>query len=218
MGVHGAPLGRVVAAEEGLTALHPSPDYVSDVIRASGDFYERAVLDHLRDRLALRAPGVIVDVGAMIGNHAVYLARYAAHSAIEAFEPWPDSLALLRANAAPYGTIRVHPVALADWTGVSGMTAEEGNLGHAFLADGSGVEVRTLDSFGFEDVSLVKIDVEGWEPNVLRGAWQTINRWHPLVAMEDWTGGHYGGGLPPGYRLAQDWSVQHQVYLYEWAA
>ena len=197
-------------------ALHPSPDYVSDFIRAAGHPYEFVVLHHLTQRLRDVESGVIVDVGAMIGNHSQFLAEQLPAFTIHAFEPWPPSRDLLRINCAGQN-VTVHPYALSDWTGESFMRAEPGNIGHAYLTDaGLKVKVRTLDSFHFRDLRLIKIDVEGWEPNVLRGAWATINQWHPLIALEDWTGGNYGGGLPEGYALADEWATQHQVYLYEW--
>jgi FkbM family methyltransferase len=46
------------------------------------------------------------------------------------------------------------------------------------------VSQRTLDSFNFERVDLVKIDVEGMELDVLEGAEQTIRRCKPQMAIE----------------------------------
>ncbi len=47
-----------------------------------------------------------------------------------------------------------------------------------------GIEMRTLDSFAFKRVDFVKIDVEGYEVEVLRGAEQTIRRWRPNIVVE----------------------------------
>ena len=46
------------------------------------------------------------------------------------------------------------------------------------------VEVRTLDSFGFTDVDLIKIDVEGHEYSVLEGSLLTIQRCKPILLIE----------------------------------
>lgn len=46
------------------------------------------------------------------------------------------------------------------------------------------VELRTLDSYGFEDVDIIKVDVEGHEFDVVRGAEQTILKYHPVVQLE----------------------------------
>ncbi len=46
------------------------------------------------------------------------------------------------------------------------------------------IDARTLDSFGFDDVDFIKIDVEGHERNVLAGASETIRRCRPTLLVE----------------------------------
>lgn len=46
------------------------------------------------------------------------------------------------------------------------------------------VRLRTLDSFAFEHVDVIKIDVEGGELDIVRGARATIARWRPLLLVE----------------------------------
>ena len=46
------------------------------------------------------------------------------------------------------------------------------------------VAVRTLDSFAFEKVGFIKIDVEGHEAQVIEGARSTINASHPALLVE----------------------------------
>ena len=49
------------------------------------------------------------------------------------------------------------------------------------------VETKTLDSFGIRDIGLIKIDVEGYELQVLRGGTQTIqNNGYPPILFESW--------------------------------
>lgn len=187
-------------------ALHPSPDYVSDVIRETGDFYEAAILDELTRRVA---GGVLVDVGAMIGNHTTFFARFLPHTAIHAFEPIAANRRVLRANVAPFPTVTVHPVALSSKAGTVLMSAPAGNLGHASIGAGRPVKAMTLDSFAFQDVNLLKIDVEGHEPEVLAGARDTIARCRPLILIEDWS----GPPTIPGYRLVAEWETAHQTFL-----
>lgn len=192
-------------------ALHPDGDYVSDVIRRTGDFFEADILDELVQRVT---GGLIVDAGAMIGNHTAFLASFVAHDAIHAFEPLPANLDLLRRNAKPFPEVVVHDVALSDWARRVRMSVGE-NQGHAML-DPAGpleVEARTLDSYCLRGVSLLKIDVEGHEPEVLAGALATIARCRPLILLEDWTGTY--GSLLPDYRLVAEWARSHQTYLYE---
>jgi hypothetical protein len=47
------------------------------------------------------------------------------------------------------------------------------------------VPIRTLDSYEFDNVGLIKIDVEGFEEKVLRGGVKTIARCKPILYIED---------------------------------
>lgn len=221
MGAGGSPLGWLVADAEvtlrgGATlALHPSPDFVSDAIRASGDYYERNILDEVVGRLNR---GTVVDGGAMIGNHSLFLAHHRAGLWIHAFEPVPANLELLRRNVARCTHVIVHPQALSDVPGRVTMRLEPGNLGHSLIEEGGALEVEAiaLDSLALEDVVLVKLDLEGHEGPALEGAVATIERWRPLILLEDWqlVYGHRLGEL--GYALERAWPTQ-QTYLWKWA-
>lgn len=194
-------------------ALHPPGDWVSDEIRRTGTWFESDILLYVAP-LAQR--GVIVDAGAHIGNHAVYWARH-TEAKVHAFEPWPDNFALLKENAADYPQITVHNVALSDRERELFMTADP-NLGHVRVAAAGRERIRALplDAFGLREVALLKIDVEGHEPQVLAGARETIAGSLPLILIEDWTGTY--DRLLPGYELIRSWARAHQTYLYGSAA
>ena len=48
----------------------------------------------------------------------------------------------------------------------------------------SKIKTRTLDSFNLKNLSLIKIDVQGWEKKVLRGAKKTIKSSKPLLIVD----------------------------------
>jgi len=60
-----------------------------------------------------------------------------------------------------------------------------------------GVTIKRLDSFKFDDVDLIKIDVEGWELPVVKGAASTIVRCRPVVVVEQKGNGERGYGHEP---------------------
>ena len=68
------------------------------------------------------------------------------------------------------------------------MNIVEGNTGHSHIDTstyGKGtIPLKTLDSFNFDRVDMIKIDVEGFEEEILVGAEQTILRNHPILAIE----------------------------------
>ncbi|MGC9166518.1 MAG: FkbM family methyltransferase [Thermoplasmata archaeon] len=53
--------------------------------------------------------------------------------------------------------------------------------------NGKTIETRTLDSFNFDKVDLIKIDVEGLELSVLDGTRETIGKFHPKIILETHT-------------------------------
>ncbi len=131
-----------------------------------------------------------IDVGAHRGGTAWLFARRA--SRVEAFEPNPANLELLRRLDGR--RIRVHGVALSDGTGRASFSVDQADDGElhqsgSLVAKFHGgrtfeVEVRRLDDYGFADVGFVKIDVEGAEMQVLRGARETLARCRPSLVVE----------------------------------
>ncbi len=143
--------------------------------------------------LLTRAGSLNVDIGANKGVYTYQLARWGD---VVAFEPIPQ-LASKLARAA-YPNVTVHQCVLCEKTGsqvlhVPYHTKKKGalNTPSASLRDQDNgdmlaidVEARTLDSFELDDVGFIKIDVEGWEENVLQGARETLRRGQPIVMAE----------------------------------
>lgn len=191
-------------------ALHPEGEGLSDGIRRSGDFYESAILDYLAAHHPVQR--VVVDAGANIGNHALYFAAFLAHERIHAFEPIPANYTLLSANVAAFPTVTPWPLALSSARGKLRMADNPGNMGACLVSAEGTIEVPavTLDSLGFRDVTLLKLDVENHEAAVLDGARETIEREHPLILIEDWS---FGDHRPQGYELEMAWPDAF-TYLY----
>lgn len=156
--------------------------------------------------------GLAIDIGAHIGHWSVTLADHFVQ--VLAFEPveahracW--SLNVLKANA------RLAGYALGDQAGHVHMQVEAGNSGNSSVRlDGGDVPMDTLDAMGFEGVDFIKIDVEGFEANVLRGGLATIERDRPVMVVEQKRdfGAKYGHEptaavdllLSIGYRVISD--------------
>lgn len=133
-----------------------------------------------------------IDVGGNFGMYTYALANRAA--VVETFEPLPPCADVLDAFARSRKNIAVHRVALSDREGEAQIHVPYRNgeplSGWATLEPASGrhetytVGLRTLDSFEFVNVSAIKIDVEGHELSVLRGALRTIGRERPSLLVE----------------------------------
>lgn len=135
-----------------------------------------------------------VDVGA---NAGVYTTRLASQGVpVHAFEPSQDIYALLCENVKHFGNVTVYPYALSDKNcEVEFYLLSDDYVPNRFLTKvpehGPApikcpirVEARTLDSFKIENVGLIKVDVEGHEYEVLRGAMQTLTEQKPTLIVE----------------------------------
>ena len=122
--------------------------------------------------------GVFLDVGAGTGYYAVILSRN--FRSVLAFEPEPKNFSTIRdvARIGRLGTIRVMNVAISDYNGAT-VLYRSGTLWHSLIRgfkEDTGIRVPTitLDSAIREDVDLLKVDVEGTEWEVLKGAETSI--------------------------------------------
>ena len=135
-------------------------------------------------------PGTtVIDAGAHIGTHTLTMARAAGRTGrVFAFEPQKKIYRELVRNLELNGARNVRPLrfALGDRHGVIEMSkAVAGNEGGTGVGPGGDkAELRTIDSFGFRNVSFIKIDVEGFEDPVLDGAAQTIRTQRPVLLVE----------------------------------
>lgn len=138
--------------------------------------------------------GMAIDVGANYGLYSHALAKH--YQRVIAFEPNPHASALLtqwgspkvqlipiglsnRAGAATLWVPRNHELELSGWGSL-----DPGNCPDAKQQTKYAIELRTLDSFEFEDVRFIKIDVEGHELEVLQGGADTITRQKPDLLIE----------------------------------
>jgi FkbM family methyltransferase len=128
---------------------------------------------------------------------------------VTCFEPAPGVAELAAHNLALNGAAHnctLYQAALADAPGAGRLRCYHGNNGRRHLVRPGAtttrgtivpVPVATLDGFGFDDVDGVKVDVEGAELLVLRGAAQTIARCRPVVQVELIEGACRGFGSHP---------------------
>jgi FkbM family methyltransferase len=151
------------------------------------DYYPEAELQTKRWLVRNARPDwVALDIGANVGIYALLLSRLLTEGHIHAFEP-TETARLLRQNLAARhaGNVIVHELALGAH---SGMIEEP-----IYRLWGAAPEIRayeftTLDDFaqsaGLTRLDCVKIDVDGFDLEVLKGAAETLARFDPWVIVE----------------------------------
>jgi FkbM family methyltransferase len=151
---------------------------VSRIAKASE--HEPAVKAVIRERV--RADHVALDIGANLGLHTVSLSR--AAKTVHAFEPNPLLLPALRRTLARHPNVVLHECALGEQNGsISIVAGEDHSMGQ--VAAGNDLPIRRLDDVLSGPVHFIKIDVEGYEVNVFRGAERLLRDQHPTVVFEE---------------------------------
>ena len=181
-------------------------------------------------RAVLTAGGVAVDVGANVGWHTLLMARLVGESGrVLAAEANPSVRARLHEHLSMNSLrhVEVIPYAIADDEGTVPFHAPEADDlgagdGHMISASGADdrriipVEMRTLDTVcaaaKITRLDLIKIDVEGFEWPVLKGAEETVAKFRPHIVFEyidEYA--HRGGGTP---EALGDFFERHRYRLF----
>lgn len=144
----------------------------------------RGYLDLFRNHIP--DGGVVLDVGACLGDHtATYSEFVGPMGAVYAFEPNPQALPCLRVNMAKYANVTVFPYALgSSFMDVAVKPDKFNNLGANQIVPGGELAMMPLDAFTFPRLDFIKIDAEGYEPDILVGGEATMKKHRPVMLIE----------------------------------
>jgi FkbM family methyltransferase len=135
----------------------------------------------------IRPGDSVIDVGAFVGDHTVsYAQAVGEHGHVYAFEPNPKAAVCLRHNTAGMHNVSTFERGLSDkeenvplssqaWTPASARVGDDMKIADVWM--------NRLDDLDMRP-DLIKIDVEGYELKVLRGAAKTIQKHHPIMVIE----------------------------------
>jgi FkbM family methyltransferase len=183
---------QLLRCRHGVMLFNQNDEVVGRSLREYGE-YSELEMEMLGRFLS---PGdIVLDLGANIGAHTLYFARRVGSTGrVISFEPQRVVFQTLGANAALNSLTNV-------WTLQAGAGEAEGqthlppldysrpdNFGAVSLdnaEEGEPVPVHTVDSLELAACAMIKMDVEGWEIQALRGATDTLSRCRPLLYLEN---------------------------------
>lgn len=169
-------------------------DYLQRVILRTHTFFEAKLLSMVHAMNLVGPASTVCDIGASIGNHTVYFGRLMGADRILAFEPQPSCYATLTTNIDLNG-LSNHATAYNCMVGSvtgNGRIARFNpkNLGGTAFepAEGGAIPMFALDDVITADdlasLDLIKIDVEGMQGEVLKGAEGILDARKPALWVE----------------------------------
>lgn len=165
-------------------------------VRALGEVFEAELMSIMA---AMCDPGSqVLDVGGNVGMTALGFSHACDGGKVVAIEPVPRTFSILQQNTKQAENVVALNFALGKTPGTVTMQGHNDNLSGSFVADAFhidernhfsvDVDVKTLDQcfaeLGLSRIDFIKIDVEGFELEVLEGAMEVIQRFKPRVVLE----------------------------------
>lgn len=184
-----------VSLRSGTRILVHSDEFIGRIVFFFGEFDPRI---SWICRRVLRRGDAVVDVGANYGVVSLLAADLVGGAGlVHSFEPQPQIASLLRSSAERNGftQLHVHEMALSDGDGTSDLHIPVANLGAASLSrsaiEGSLISVKVrhsgaaLSELDLPAIRMLKVDIEGHEPEFFRGGREFLHRCPPdLIVFE----------------------------------
>ena len=162
-----------------------------------GEQFEKYELFLCRDYLSENS--IVLDIGANIGLHSLYFSKIAHNGLIIALEPSPKTYNLLTKNVYNMKNIVPINIAISDKAQILNFYEAEDDAYSSLkdtkrkrICDVHPVLVFSIDQLLSEiqlaHIDLIKIDVEGFEHNVIKGMDKTIEKFRPIIFCEIYKG------------------------------
>ena len=143
-----------------------------------------------------------IDGGAHVGAYTRAMAQH--FQAIYAFEPAPETFGALKRNLEDWGLadrVHIYEAAISDRHEKVSVDLPRGRRSLSRQISGPGdIPTMRIDDLELAELDFIKLDVEGYEYQALRGAEETLKRCRPRVMFED-----KGKGDDPKLKLAHEY-------------
>lgn len=138
----------------------------------------------------VQAPEVFVDIGAHVGLWSMQ-AEFDFDQVI-AFEPHPEHAEIFHRNCPK---VVLHECALGEEPGLVGLETPTTSSGDTYISGPGDITMMPLDELRIGRIDLLKIDTEGYELPICKGARETLLRCKPVVVVEQkgHDARHHGG-------------------------
>jgi len=128
----------------------------------------------------------VIDIGAFIGDQTfAYAKKVGGFGKVIAFEPNPTAFECLEHNMFDFDNVELRNEGVSDTKGNIKLTDVATNAGMTYAEKAKkGIKCVTIDSLKLNKLNFIKIDAEGFEHNILKGAIETIKKFKPIMVIE----------------------------------
>ena len=172
-------------------------EYIQQKILANRGYYEESELKYITSIVEDGIIGdsikgrCVLDIGSNIGNHTLYFILECGASIVHCFEPMAKVISVLKKNLEineVQNKVVLHQVGVGAQTSKACMRHfDRENMGSTELDynDAGDISIVSIDDLCFsEDVVMIKIDVEGFEYEVIKGMKETLKKFRPYIMIE----------------------------------
>ena len=184
---------KLIEARHGTILYNKNDIYIGKSIEKYGEFsyLEAKIFEQI-----CKAGDIVIEVGANIGAHTLYLSKLVGNGFVFAFEPQRLIFQNLCANLAlnSISNVFAYQEAVSNENGTIIIPEcnfkENNNFGGINIENtknGTTVNKQKLDNFlnKIDRLKLLKIDVEGMEISVIKGASELIKKFRPMIYVEN---------------------------------
>ena len=151
-------------------------EIISDNIRQNNTFFEINFLNFIKNNFPNQ--NEILDIGANIGNNSLFFLKFLNCNKVHSFEPVKSNLTFLKKNVEQYlEKSKIYDIALSNKEGYStlynsqmgndgGFSLHSYSNGSSFIVEDN-ILTKKLDSYDLNNITMIKIDVENHENEVL---------------------------------------------------
>ena len=157
-----------------------------------------AIMSFLKDMVNLKKFDLILDVGANIGNHSLYFSNFSKQ--VFSYEPNPNTFELLKFNTKNLSNINIYNIGISNKNENKFLNESSFNIGDSAIVSSdekkdieknnktlheiSSMKLDDLEHLSDEKISMIKIDVEQHEYEVMDGASKLIEKNQPVLIFE----------------------------------
>ena len=132
----------------------------------------------------------VVDIGSNIGNHSIFFSKY--FKEVYSFEAHPKIFLVQKINVSQNNNIKLFNFGIGNANKNTFIYENEFNLGGSSIINKVGkkinIKLKKLDSIkNLKNLILIKVDVEDFELEVLKGSIKTLKKFKPIITFESWS-------------------------------